>query len=279
MALLIGVSCDPVVASPSVRLTNAHVDIRVIYDPAAARPLSLVTVNSDQGVALPADKVVLIAAEKSRLVLPDGTPFGAGGDPLYILPQSQDPELLYLGFSTEHLSAGVFQGRLSIALKKVEGPGNFFVWQATSFGDFRIAMNTADGITEMDRTSPLTGSHEHFNWGFSQPGIYHVTFQASGRRLGEGQDLVSDDTVFEFRVLPLPTEIETPSLVVLGLTASGELRLQLQGTGGAAYVVEQQQPGTAWECLREIGIPSDAQTTEFVVPTNQLVQWFRARRL
>jgi surface-anchored protein len=138
------------------------------------------------------------------LTLPAGTPFGNAGQPFWILPQSQNPNLLYLGVNSERVPSGVFTGPLTIQLKRLVGPGYFMVWQAIGPGQYNIRINTRDGIDTNDNFMPLIGSHEHFNWGFSTTGVYCVTFQASGQRIGETTNIFSPESTYLFQILPLP---------------------------------------------------------------------------
>jgi len=138
------------------------------------------------------------------LTLPAGTPFGNAGQPFWILPQVQAPNLLYLGVNSERVPSGVFAGNLTIQLKRLVGPGYFMVWQAVGPGQYNIRINTRDGIDASDNFMPLIGSHEHFNWGFSTTGVYCVTFQVSGQRIGETTNISSPESTYLFQILPLP---------------------------------------------------------------------------
>jgi len=60
-------------------------------------------------------------------------------------------------------------------------------------------MATFDGITDADQVTVLEGSHAHFNYGFSLPGRYQVTFQAIGI-LADGDKVVSGDVTYYFQV-------------------------------------------------------------------------------
>lgn len=252
-------------APEPVNLTNSHVDFRIVYTPEATNKLSLVVRDGDRRINYATNETILIVAEESKLMLPSGTPFGNEGDPIYVVPQSQVSGLLYLGISTEGLPSGVFGGNLKIQLRDVAGPGQFFVWQATSFGDFNIRMNTRDGITEADQTSPITGSHEHFNWGFTAPGIYRVTFQANGRLLGASEELVSLPSTFIFHVLPLPEAPALPTLRVLGLTPAAEMEIELTGTPGTTYPVQGATEIGAWTSLPSVKLVGPTAT--FTIPT------------
>lgn len=185
-------------------LEREHTDLRVVYTPGATNELTLVARDADRGVNLASNEVILVARESSRLVLPPGTPFGDGGAPLWVLPQSQNVNLLYLGVSAEGIPTDVFSGPVSIELTRFDGPGYFMAWQATGPGQFNIRINTRDGVTAADGFQPLVGAHEHFNWGFSTTGVYCVTFQAVGRRIGETTNITSHESTFLFHVQPLP---------------------------------------------------------------------------
>lgn len=191
-------------------LTREHTDFKILYAPGTTNVLSLMAHNADNNFNLASNEVILVCKSNAQLALPPGTPFGDGGQPFWILPQSQNVNLLYLGVSAEGIPAGVFNGPLSVQLKSLEGPGYFMVWQATGPGQFNIRVNTRDGISASDAFTPLTGSHEHFNWGFSSTGIYCATFQVVGQRVGEATNLTSPWTTFVFHVLPLPLATNFP---------------------------------------------------------------------
>lgn len=189
-----------------VQLKNAHVDLRVLYSPTAeTNQLSLVIRDEDLRLNHEATNAILMAPLSAQVFLPPGfDAFGTEGDPLWILPQSQNPELLYLGISAEGIGGGTFTGPITLRLVSVEGPGSFFLWQFDSFSGLNMAMNSRDGISEADTVQLFTGSHAHFNWGFGAKGLHSITFQASARRPGETNDVVSLPTAVLFAVEPLP---------------------------------------------------------------------------
>jgi surface-anchored protein len=189
-------------------LTHEHVDaLCVLYAPAGSNLLSLVAWHRDAELDLPTNQVIFVVNTQAMIALPSGTPFGDGGQPFWILPQSQTPNLLYLGAAnTERVPDGVFSGPrpLTISLKRLEGPGYLMAWQATGPGQYNIRINTRDGVDTNDSFNPLVPAHEHFNWGFSSPGVYSATFQVTGQRLGESTNIFSPESTFVFHVLPLP---------------------------------------------------------------------------
>lgn len=193
-----------------VTFATGHLDIRVDYQVERTNQLALLVADEDGHRELPAEQAILVASEASRLTLSaDVPPFGDEGESLWLLPQTQAAGVLFPGFSAEHNPDNVFTGPLNVQLLAAEGPGQFFLWQA-NVGELEIVLNTRDGVGAEDHFAQLIGGHSHFNWGFTSNGIYRLTFQASGRRLGETTNLVSLPTVLTFHVLPLPPEPETP---------------------------------------------------------------------
>lgn len=185
-------------------LTHQHIDVLIRYEPEATNKLVLTVRDSSAHVSYATNEVVIQAAPSSELVLPAGTPFGNEGDPIWVLPQSQDPGLPYIGFSADAVPSGLFDGPLRYRLIHVEGPGAFFAWQA-GIGALNVQMNTTDGIDANDQIELLAGGHAHYNLGFNAPGMYCVNLQAEGRRLGVATNDYSLPTPITFYLEPLPT--------------------------------------------------------------------------
>ena len=139
---------------------------------------------------------------------------GATGTPVWILPTAENAQLPFLGFGTEELTASDWSGNITLSLKAVSGPGTFSIWGTSGFGAPELKMTTADGITAGDRLPLVPGSHGHFNVGFSAPGNYSVTLEASGTHLIDGFR-TSDPATYRFQVIP------EPSTWALALTGAG----------------------------------------------------------
>lgn len=253
-------------------VSRDHLDLRAVYTASGTNHLSLVAVDEDAAAVYTADECVLVVADGARVSLPAGTPFGNEGDPLYVLPQSENPDLLYLGLSAEDVPDGVFAGDLRFRLVAMTGPGNLFVWRASAPGVFEVAMSTADGIDAGDGTGVLAGGHKHLNYGFTAPGVYRVTLRVSGRPAGEAADLESPDATFEFQVLPLP--VVPTRLRVAGHDADGGLRIEVSGTPGTACTVESSTDLATWSPLQEV--PLVRSTATIGVPASGAGRFFRA---
>jgi len=162
-------------------------------------------------------EAVFVVGPAAMGTSPGGTfsPFlGQAGTPVWILPTTENDQLPFLGFGTEELTAGDWSGDISLSLKAVSGPGTFSVWKVGGFGTPDLKMSTVGGITTEDRLALLPGSHGHFNVGFSAPGEYLVTFEASGTHGIDGLR-TSDPATYRFQVVP------EPSTWALGLAGAG----------------------------------------------------------
>lgn len=248
-------------AAKPAELVNEHADFLILYQPDRATPLSLVLRDEDRGINYRPGEIVVVAAESSRITLPGGTPFGEEGESIWVLPQSQDPGLPYLGFSAERIPSGVFARPFNLRLKSVEGPGNFFAWQAAEFGGLNIKMNSRNGIGDEDKTTPIIGSHEHLNWGFSTSGVYRVTFQIDGQRFGESTNLLSEPATFEFHILPLPT-VSVPTTLELKDPQpgpGGEFAFTLAGGLNRTVLIQGTRDFLLWTTVTNL-IPASAST-------------------
>jgi surface-anchored protein len=193
-----------------------HGDIGLAYDAGALELHGHIHAGSVvDGVALGADAE--FAPSGFTILVPDPSisrPSGsawdfigtAAGSPIWFLPQSQDASKPFLGIGSEELDPGDWTGFLSITLNSVSGPGRFSVWQNGTFGDPSVRMSTADGISGTDRILLSAGGHAHYNFGFTAPGLYEVTFTASGVHAVDGT--VSDTGTFVFAVQAVPEPSE-----------------------------------------------------------------------
>ena len=264
-------------------LTDQHTDIQTLYDAnAGSNALSLVARDvTDGNVDYPTNKVLLVVSKIENVnffFLPAGTPFGNEGDPLWTITQSQFPDVLYLGVSAEGIPSGVFQGPLTVQLKAVDGPGNFFLYQVDSFGVYDIQMNSADGITAADAHQQIIGSHEHFNWGFTANGVYYLTLQVSGQRVGDTSRIYSPEATFRFDVLPLPTNAP-PSDIQLSnpqALADGTVAFDLRGAENKVVDVQETADFVQWSPVTvNLAITNSPQPISIPADTTRPRRFFR----
>jgi len=140
----------------------------------------------------------------SQLAVPANAAFGflgAPGDPVWILPEVQNPNLLWPGLSTERISGGVLQGnQVQVHLDAVIGPGSFHLYNVSPFGAPVIRYTTDQPFPQTISTSNNT--HAHYSWAFSAEGTYTMTFRATAT-LANGTPVTSGPVDYTFVVGPL----------------------------------------------------------------------------
>jgi surface-anchored protein len=171
---------------------------------------------------------------------------GDAGDDVWAFPQSNDPLLPFVGVSTEDKtgsggwSGGIlndpdlasFRGlgiqpgeleddQVNLELLNMSGPdgGDFKFYNTDFFGAPTVFMDTEDGIDSSDSRTLGPNVHEHYNWAFTEPGLYKLTFQASGTPKATGETITSAPSDFYFGV-GTQTIPEPASLTLLGLGAA-----------------------------------------------------------
>jgi surface-anchored protein len=123
------------------------------------------------------------------------------------------------GLGAEDLNSGVFDGdSLTLSLLSMSGSGPMAGGQFGLQNSDSWFITTADGITASDTIEGIpVGLHEHFNWYFTKPGDYEMTFEVSALVGGVPE---SDINTFTFQVVPEPS-----SLVLLASAISAGVML------------------------------------------------------
>lgn len=198
----------PLSTPAQTRLSAGHVDIGIAYEGGAW------DLHVHKELPLPAEEfapsdAVLVVGGNAQLSggVPSDTAsvsfFGPAGSPLWVLPKTQNPELLFLGLGAEELDPADWPAGLSLRLERVQGPGNFFLWDVGAFGELLPKMSSRGGLTAGDTVGLIAGSHGHYFLGFSAPGAYALDFVASGTHGTDGP-LTSEAATYHFQVVPEP---------------------------------------------------------------------------
>ncbi len=260
-----------------VRLVTEHADLRVVWAPEGTNLFQLAVRDSDRRTNHPATRAVLMVRESARNTIPEGFDvLGPAGSHLWILPQSQDPQHLYLGASGEGLPAGVLEQGPSIQLLRIEGPSHFMAWQSDALEGILVRMSTRDGISEIDQLSLSVGGHAHFNWGFSSNGFVTAWMQVQAS-VG-GTNAWSPPTPILFAVEPLSSiPWVAPRLSLSGVDSSGAIRLEVHGPSGATCKVQQSTRLSIWEDVLDVTLGTTP--TEVTLPPSgdATARFFRAR--
>jgi surface-anchored protein len=184
------------------------------------------------GMELHPEDVLLQVLPTAQTLVPNDPRFsflGTFGEPVWILPQVENPNLLALGIGAEEVETGIFvNDRLRVSLDAVQGPGQFFLYTVDGFGNPTVRMNTRDGTDPaFDFIEMQAGLHGDFNWAFTQPGVYHLTLTGSGTLVEGNEFLATDPTLFTFEVIPEPG---TTALLILGAIGFAYFQWKRSGT-------------------------------------------------
>ncbi|WP_206795776.1 choice-of-anchor M domain-containing protein [Amycolatopsis sp. MtRt-6] len=199
MALAFGTTV-PAGAATTV-LTAGHVDIiDVDY---AAGTLSAQLHDGTTGTAVRRDPATVeldvLAAAKTTVPANSAYSFlGAPGSTVWILPQTQNANLLWPGWNSTDVASGVFQNN-SLTLSLIGVTGGQLSIYTQSLSTPAVLFNSGDGLPD---SRPLAaGAHTHANWAFGAAGTYTATFRVSGVLAATGAT-VSADATYTFKVLP-----------------------------------------------------------------------------
>jgi surface-anchored protein len=227
----VSITARPANPTFTATLSEGHVDIGLAYEADAFDP----HVHDEEADEEYAPEDALLEVRREALTTrPAGTAFDFLGVPAgtlyWRLPQSQNPELLFLGFGTEELEEGLFADEeVSFQLIGVDGPGQFAVWLSTDTGP-DVLMSTADGVAG-DASILLAGGHEHVNWGFTAAGLYGVTLRPIGT-LVDGKVVNVDPVTYYFQVEPNAAPASTDD--AFGVTPGNVLRGNVLGNDSDA---------------------------------------------
>lgn len=164
---------------------------------------------------------------------------GAVGTPIFSLPAESVDGTLSLGFSGEKLSPGVLEGdRVDLLLTAVEGPGTVFYYTLDSTDAPVVLLNSADGLSEMDRVPLNAGTSDVGHWAFTQPGRYRVTLVPTGQWIG-GSEVQGTPWTWVM-------DVQAPHFF-----AEGEAELEIDWKNGQLHLALQD------EALGKVGCEQD----------------------
>lgn len=179
--------------SPLVELSSGHVDIGPRLLAGTWRGMV-----RDDSVVPPVwrdpSEVVLRVGDAASVEVPDDPAYSflgvAPGTHVHVLPQTQDPALVWIGWNTQdpEVVSSVARG-VTLRLVEVVGPGDLVVYlQAGNFAEPDVLW---DSTGHDDRSMWLDAdTHGHANWVFTRAGAHLVRFELSAE-LDDGSE-VSD---------------------------------------------------------------------------------------
>jgi surface-anchored protein len=207
----------PVVVSAQVTyLTNQHMDFRLQYHSTAEGSNRLdMILDYDPGIRGTNTEVYIVGQTNAKTTISGNVNFaflGTPGQPVWILPQTLNTNLPYIGISAADglyptdIPPGVFNSPMALELVSVEGPGNFFVWSVSGAGQPpNVKMIATNGVVSAPYNAATIAitDHDHNNWAFSTNGLYRVTFRTRGQFLGDPTNTIGRDVAWSFQILPL----------------------------------------------------------------------------
>ncbi|WP_239166474.1 choice-of-anchor M domain-containing protein [Actinoplanes italicus] len=209
---------SPALAADQVVLSRGHTDaVDVHYENGSLKLKVKDDTVSPAVVRDPADVTfrVLPAAETVVPDLPAFSFLGAPGNKIWMLPQVQDPALLWPGWNTTTLGKGVFAGdKISLSLVGADGPGDVTLFDTNSLGTPSIKFRSNDGLP--DRLDVPVHTHAHAGWVFSALGTYTLRFQADAT-LTDGTVLTTGPVDYRFVVGDLQPGGGEVSLAISGM--------------------------------------------------------------
>lgn len=196
-------------------LTKGHIDLfEVTYDPATEALQLQVKDDSElygEGTQYhdPADVVIAVDEELAKLVIPEGFPesfafLGEPGDVVYDLPETQNSDLPWPGWSTERLPASLPEGitlpaenAVELAIE-IEGPGEVFTFMNNPFGEpINRYIDTTDPVPDVIPVG--SRSHVHTEWVFTELGSYTLTVTPTATTTG-GETITGPAEEYQVRI-------------------------------------------------------------------------------
>lgn len=195
----------PSATSERIVLAMGHVDVPAV----ALRDGAVVVYVSDGSTGASVERdpedVLFHVSSLAATTVPDADGFdflGPPGSPVWVLPQVQDPSLLWPGWSMEEVPLGALAGdQLTWSLLAVEGPGAFSLFTVDGFGTVNRLFDSSDGLP--DGMALPAGQHAHGNWAFTAPGEYRLTIEIAGAS-ATGELVTSGPVALTFHVGDLP---------------------------------------------------------------------------
>ncbi|WP_199734078.1 choice-of-anchor M domain-containing protein [Micromonospora musae] len=192
-------------AAEKVVLSKGHTDAVDVHYEGGALSLKVHDDTVSPSVTRDPVDVTFQVLPDAAMAVPDDPRFaflGPVGSQVWLLPMTQDPDLLWPGWNTTTLNSGVFAGdKVRLSLVDVQGPGNVTLFTQDAFGGPIIKFRGDDGLP--DAIDVPVHTHAHSNWAFSALGSYTLKFQADAT-LTSGTTVSTGPVDYSFVVGELP---------------------------------------------------------------------------
>lgn len=177
---------DPVTRERRI-IENVHTDaVSVFVDDGQLVLGSKADINGQTGYRIDTDSTVFYLDAAARTATADAPDFLRRlGSEMWLAPQTQNPALIWPGFSTEHdpLVEASDDQRVQLELIDTKGPGRVELF-LTELGSAQRVFSSSERLPAW---SMGMRQHTHMNWAFATPGRYELTFRATARINGKQQ--------------------------------------------------------------------------------------------
>lgn len=242
---------------PPAFMERGEIDLAIAFHEVEAA-LGLVVHEDATGQEHCPQETVLVASAASRRTVPEDARFNFLGDPggtVFILPQEESEDVLFLGLAADEVPAGFLAGEfVNLHLVSLDGPGHVALYTTDSFGAPTLFWDSADGLDERDQFRAQVGSHTHVNWAFSAPGVYRLGLQTSGILAADGNRVASEVVPFTFLVRG-----DAASSLNLTLTA------KLVNEGTHLQLTWPSRPGVSYQLQSRLTLDTGGWTNEVPV--------------
>ena len=193
------------------------------------------------------NQTVLRVNDAAIMTAPDSAdyPFLAdvAGKPVYVVPQTQNPGVVWLGWNTQDpaVTATIDRG-LTMRVGPVSGPGR--AWLFLQSGTFGKPLLLADSGAAPGDVWIDSGTHVHANWAFSAPGTYTATVTFLGTTTAG--EAVSASTTLRFAVGDAASASEALAMAApAAAPADGASASSSASSSGAAAAASGAAPASS----------------------------------
>ena len=202
------------------------------------------------------NQTVLRVNDAAIMTAPDSAdyPFLAdvAGKPVYVVPQTQNPGVVWLGWNTQDpaVTATIDRG-LTMRVGPVSGPGR--AWLFLQSGTFGKPLLLADSGAAPGDVWIDSGTHVHANWAFSAPGTYTATVTFLGTTTAG--EAVSASTTLRFAVGDAASASEALAMAAPAAADAASAGASASSSGAAPAASGDADPASSAPGAASGGLP------------------------
>ncbi|WP_410812803.1 choice-of-anchor M domain-containing protein [Micromonospora sp. 067-2] len=196
------VAASPAEASCLITISEGHVDAVDVEYEDGVLDLLVHDERTEPGAEYAPADVVLVAKKESATPVPADPVYaflGAPGATIYLLPETQNENVLWPGLSAEEIEPGAFvNNTVSIRFKQVIGPDGVSLFTFNPDGSPHKLVDSEDGLPDV--VTLQAGAHVHENWAFEKAGTYRIKVDATAKLAAGGATVTSAPVWLTFTV-------------------------------------------------------------------------------